>query len=133
MKEARWIAAPVGIALMLGVIAGTWFGYKTLQIWAAEMSGRVTLAEVKFRNMARIEEAETNASVAEIEGQTEIIRAHSAAQANEMLISSLGGSDAYLRYLYIKMLEEQGSAGSVIYVPTEAGIPVLETGRVVQE
>lgn len=28
--------------------------------------------------------------------------------------------------------EEQGTAGSVIYIPTEAGMPILEAGRVAQ-
>ena len=41
---------------------------------------------------------------------------------------SLGGPDGYLRYLQIQALEE--SKASLIYVPTEAGLPVTEATRV---
>ena len=44
---------------------------------------------------------------------------------------SLGGPDNYLRWAYIHMLEETaGKPGrEIIYIPTEAGMPILEAGR----
>ena len=44
---------------------------------------------------------------------------------------SLGGPDNYLRWAYIHMLEETAGQGDrqIIYLPTEAGMPILEAGR----
>jgi hypothetical protein len=56
-----------------------------------------------------------------------IARAHGVAEANKIIGNSLKGNEAYLRYLWIHNLAE--SKGDVIYVPTEAGLPILEAGR----
>ena len=56
-----------------------------------------------------------------------MIRAQGAAKANKILQDSLGGPEGYLRYLQIQALEE--SKASLIYVPTEGGLPVTEASR----
>jgi hypothetical protein len=56
-----------------------------------------------------------------------VIRAEGAAKANKILQDSLGGPEGYLRYLQIQALE--GTKASLIYVPTEAGLPVTEARR----
>jgi len=53
-----------------------------------------------------------------------------AAKANKILQDSLGGPEGYLRYLQIQSLEE--TKASLIYVPTEAGLPVTEARRLGQ-
>ena len=40
---------------------------------------------------------------------------------------SLKGNEAYLRWQWIQNLENGNN--SVIYVPTEAGLPILESGK----
>ena len=40
---------------------------------------------------------------------------------------SLKGNDAYLRYLWVQGLQDGSS--EVIYIPTEAGLPILEATR----
>jgi regulator of protease activity HflC (stomatin/prohibitin superfamily) len=124
------IATAVGIAAIVGVLGGTYWAWKNVQVWAAEQNGRAVLAEAEFSRQARVEEARAKANAAELEGQAELTRAEFAAQANAALAEGLGGPEAYLRYLYIRMLEEQGAEGStLIYIPTEAGVPILEAGR----
>lgn len=116
------------IILLLFVFA-IWYAYKNVQVWGAEMSGRAILAESEFSRQARVEEAKAKAAAAELEGRAELTRAEYSAKANEALSEGLGGPEAYFRYLYIRMLEEQGTQGQVIYIPTEAGMPVLEANR----
>lgn len=77
----------------------------------------------------RVEEAQAKADAAALEGQAELTRADFAARANERLAEGLGGHEAYLRYLYIRMLEETDGAEQIIYIPTEAGMPLLEAGK----
>jgi len=51
-------------------------------------------------------------------------------QANRIIADSLGGAEGYLRWRYIEMLENTSEGGrDVIYVPTEAGLPILEAGK----
>lgn len=117
------------IALFFGGLFGCWYGYKSVQIWGAEMSGRAILAEAGFSRQVRVQEAQAKADAAILEGQAELTRAQFSADANLALAEGLGGYEGYLRYLYIRMLEEQGTTGQVIYIPTEAGMPILEAGR----
>lgn len=123
-----WVIA---LALLLAVIGGSWYLYKTVQVWSSSMAGEAILAEASYSRRVRVEEAQARMDAAKLEGQAELTRAEFAAKANAALAAGLGGSEAYLRYLYIRMLEEQdGKEGSqVIYIPTEAGMPVLEAGR----
>lgn len=124
---ATIIAACAAIAIVIGCV----YIYKKGQVWMASQSGQAVLAEAEFSRQARVEEARAKEAAAELEGQAELTRAEFAARANAALAEGLGGPEAYLRYLYIRMLEEQGQAGQVIYIPTEAGVPILEAGRAV--
>jgi hypothetical protein len=49
------------------------------------------------------------------------------ARANEIIGSSLKGNEAYLRYLWIMGM--QTNQMQVVYVPTEANLPILEANR----
>ena len=54
-------------------------------------------------------------------------RAKGVAEANRIIGESLKGNESYLRYLWIQNLES--GSNSVVYVPTEAGLPILEAGK----
>jgi regulator of protease activity HflC (stomatin/prohibitin superfamily) len=127
MKEIFALMAVVTVAVML--LFGVWGAYKNVQVWGAQMNGRAVLAEAEFSRQVRVEEARAKEEAATLEGQAELTRAQFAAQANAELQEGLGGPENYLRWRYITMLEETGSAGQIIYIPTEAGMPILEAGR----
>ena len=63
------------------------------------------------------------------DAQADVERAKGAAQANVILGNSLKGNADYLRYLWIQNLEAGKTPPQVIYVPTEAGLPILEAGH----
>jgi hypothetical protein len=54
------------------------------------------------------------------------------AQANKIIGDSLKDNEAYLRYLWIQNLENSKDR-TIVYVPTEANLPILEAGRLQQE
>lgn len=120
-----------GLAALFAVFGGSWYLYKNVQVWSASMSGEAVLAEARYSRQVRVQEAQAKQDSAALEGQAELTRADFAARSNEALAKGLGGPEAYLRYLYIRMLEEQGSDSNkqIIYIPTEAGMPILEAGR----
>ena len=127
-----FIGIVFAVLLSIAGLFGVWYAYKNVQVWGAEMSGRAVLAEAEFSRQARVEEARAKEAAAALEGQAELTRAEFSAQANAALAEGLGGPEAYLRYLYIRMLEESNQQGQIIYIPTEAGMPVLEAQRLAQ-
>ena len=63
---------------------------------------------------------------AKLKAQSEIERAKGVAEANKIIGNSLKGNESYLRYLWIQNID---NPNETIYVPTEAGLPILEAGK----
>ncbi|MBI4354804.1 MAG: hypothetical protein HY595_06160 [Candidatus Omnitrophica bacterium] len=59
------------------------------------------------------------------DAEIEIARAQGVAKSNEIIAGSI--TENYLRYRWIEGL--QASQATVIYVPTETNLPILEAGR----
>lgn len=97
-----------------------------VEIWLAETKGRAQLAEAEFSKKIAIETSKAKLESSELEGQAEIIRAEAAAKANKILGDSLKNNEAYLRYLWIHNIN---ATKEVYYIPTEAGLPILEAGK----
>lgn len=76
----------------------------------------------------QIADAEGKLEAARYLAQAEIERAKGVSQANAIIGESLKNNEAYLRWLYIEGLKEN-KGETLIYVPTEAGLPILEAGR----
>jgi len=66
---------------------------------------------------------------AKLLADAEVSRAEGVARANKIIGASLHDNEAYLRYLWIQTLEHGKESNTVVYVPTEANLPVLEAGR----
>ena len=64
---------------------------------------------------------------ADLLAQAEVKRAEGVAKANKIIGESLKDNEAYLRYLWVNNLEN--SQNQVIYIPTEAGLPIMEADR----
>lgn len=76
---------------------------------------------------AELRKAEFTRKIAELDAQAEVQRARGVAEANKIIGESLKNNEGYLRYLWIQGL--QTDSKSVVYVPTEAGLPILEAGK----
>lgn len=118
----RYSAA--GIAALL--TAGMW-GCPKYNVYVQTLDGQAKLAEAESSRRIAILEAEAKKESAGRLAEAEIARAHGVAEANKIIGASLHGNEAYLRYLWIQNLHE--SRGQVIYVPTEANLPILEAQR----
>jgi regulator of protease activity HflC (stomatin/prohibitin superfamily) len=78
----------------------------------------------------RVLEAQATLDSSKLLADAEVERAKGVAAANRIIGSSLHDNEAYLRWLWIKELNEAGNSHpQVIYVPTEAGLPILEAGH----
>lgn len=101
----------------------------------AENNGKATLVEAENSKKAMVEQAkaenesatlqaEAKIKIAKAEAQAEIERAKGVAEANKIIGESLKGNSEYLRYLQIDAI--RGSKSEKIYIPTEAGLPIIE-------
>jgi len=93
----------------------------------AENSKKAMIETAKAQNESATLQAEARIKIAKAQAQAEIERAYGVAKANEIIGNSLKGNSEYLRYLMIQGLND--SKGERIYIPTEAGLPILEARR----
>jgi uncharacterized membrane protein YqiK len=93
----------------------------------AESSKKALIETAKAENEAATLQAEAKVKIATADAQAEIERAKGVAQANQIIGESLKGNSDYLKYLMIQALKE--GKGERIYIPTEAGIPILEARK----
>lgn len=118
------IVSGVGITLIAGLLL---FGMPQYCVWQQGLSGEAQLAKAEQNRQILINEAKAKDESATYWAKAEVKRAKGAAEANEILSSSLGGSEGYLRWLYIDKLDQID--GQIIYIPTEAAMPILEAGK----
>ncbi|MFM5932032.1 MAG: membrane protease subunit [Novosphingobium sp.] len=113
-------------AIVLALLA--WMiGYPQYRVYSQRLAGEAALAEAQSSRQVAILEARAKKESAISLAEAEVIRAEGAAKANKILQDSLGGPEGYLRYLQIQALED--TKAQLIYVPTEAGLPVTEARR----
>lgn len=93
----------------------------------AESSKKALIETAKAENESATLNAEAKIKIAKAEAQAEIERAMGVAKANEIIGNSLKGNNEYLKYLQIDAIRD--SKGKTIYIPTEAGLPILEARR----
>lgn len=95
-------------------------------VYEQRLSGVAKLAEADSSRQIAIAEAKAKLESAKMLAEAEIERAKGVAEANKIIGESLQGNESYLHYLWI---QELAAAGHVIYVPTEANLPILEASR----
>ena len=128
----RGIGVTLGGVIALIVIAAiVLIGLPTYNVYSKQMAGKAAYEQAVQDRRIRVLEAQAALDSAKLTAQAEIERAKGTNEANRIMAESLGGPDNYLRWSYIHMLEETaGKQGrEVIYIPTEAGMPILEAGR----
>lgn len=97
------------------------------RVWQREMAGKAELAQAEWNRRIKIQEAEATMESAKHLADAEIERARGVAEANKIIGQSLKGNESYLKYLWIQGLQDKDN--NTIYVPTEAGLPILEAGK----
>lgn len=115
------------VLLCVVLLVGGCAGWNHYRVYSAEQAGRAVLAEAQSSRQVKTLEAKAAKESAVQLAEAEVIRARGAANAIKVLQDRLGGPDNYLRYLQIQTLDAKDA--SIIYVPTEAGLPLTEASR----
>lgn len=123
------IGSSISIFVIL-VGCGALYGCPEYNVYSSRMAGEAELAQAQYSRQVQIADADGKLAAASKLADVEVARARGVAQANQIIGDSLKGNDAYLRYLWITDMTNN-KAPTVIYVPTEANLPILEAGRTV--
>ena len=112
--------------IILVIIAAIMFGYPRYKVWQQEMDGKAEFAKAEQNRKIKIEEARANLEAEKLNAQAEIERAKGAAKAIEIENGSI--TPTYIQYLWVRQQADLGDK-TVIYIPTEGNLPILEAGR----
>lgn len=114
----------LAIFLLIGVPMAIIPKYK---VWSKELKGKAALKEAEWNRQITIKEAEANLAAEKLNAQSEIERAKGVAESNHIIGQGLKDNEEYIKYLWVKGLTDGSS--EVIYIPTEANMPILEATR----
>lgn len=128
-SENKFWAKIVSVAaiIIIAVIGLAMWVIPQYRVWSARMEGEAELAQAEGNRQIAVQEAQAKKEAASLLAEAEIERAKGVAKANEIIGNSLKNNDSYLRWLWIENLDRGNN--SVIYIPTEAGLPILEAGK----
>ena len=121
IKGAIWTG--VGIVLVIIALA---FVRPWYNVWSQEMEGKAEFAKAEQNRKIKIEEAKANLEAEILNAQAEIERAKGAAEAIRIENGSI--TPTYIQYLWVRQQADL-SDKTVIYVPTETNLPILESTR----
>ena len=117
----------VCIGLLIGIIGLSMWGLPKYRIYKQDLRGQATLREQEWEKKVKVEEARAELESSKLKADAEVCRAVGVAEANKIIGKSLEGNESYLRYLWIQGLQDGSS--EIIYIPTEANLPILEATR----
>lgn len=95
-------------------------------VWSQEMEGKAEFAKAEQNRKIKIEEARANLEAEKLNAQAEIERAKGAAEAIKIENGSI--IPTYIQYLWVRQQSDL-SDKTVIYIPTESNLPLLESTR----
>ncbi|OHC11143.1 MAG: hypothetical protein A2002_08505 [Pseudomonadales bacterium GWC1_66_9] len=123
-KGSTWAAIAVGLFIFTAFLM--WM-LPVYGVWRRKKQGEAELAEANFSEQVAIAEATARLKSATLNREAEEIDALAVANSVKVIGDSLKNNDGYLRWQWIKAMSETES--DIIYVPTEANLPILEASR----
>jgi hypothetical protein len=120
---AKWIT--LGILSIFLIIVLFLVGCPRYNVYSQRMEGEALLAHSQASKEVAVSEAKAKLESASLLARADTIRALGIARSNQIIGKSL--TQEYLHWFWIDNLEKNQNA--VIYVPTEANIPIMEANR----
>ena len=120
MKKLKTVI--ISIFLILGFIGLLMWGIPKYNVWNKQLKGEAQLKESEYSKKVLIEEAKAKLEAEKLNAEAEVERAKGMSEAMEIENGKL--TDTYIKYLWVRGMT--GNEANIIYIPTEAGLPVLE-------
>ncbi len=125
-KVARILTAIAGSIIV--VVTATMAGCPQYNVYEQRTQGEAELQRANYSKQVAVQEAQAKMDAAKLLAAAEVERAKGVAKANQIIGDSLHNNEDYLRYLFVNNLEH--TKNQVIYIPTEANMPILEATRI---
>lgn len=109
------------VCLVLGLVSAVLFGWPLYNVWASGQSGLADLRRAEQQKQIMIEQAKAEVESAKLR-----------AEAIEAVGEAAQKYPEYRHQEFIGAFSEaltNGTIDQIIYVPTEAGIPITEANR----
>ena len=119
--------AALAIVVVVILIVSGMFAYPIYRVWSAEKAGEAELAQAEQNRQIAVKEAQAKKDSAKMLAEAEVVRAEGVAKANHIIGDSLKGNEAYIHWLWVDTLKD--TKDQIIYIPTEAGVPIMESKR----
>lgn len=103
------------------------WGCPNYRVYEQGLAGQAKLKESESSRQVLIQDAISKEEAAKHLARAEVERAKGVAEANKIIGEGLKNNHEYLMYLWIHGMADQHN--QIVYVPTEAGLPILEAGR----
>lgn len=117
---ATCAAALVTFGIFVAMAAGIVFGYPVYKVWEQSKAGEAALAKATQDRQIKVQEAE-----AEMEA------ASKQAEANRILGESIRQYPESMEQKWVEAISS--TSNQVIYLPTEASVPITESARMAQK
>jgi regulator of protease activity HflC (stomatin/prohibitin superfamily) len=125
-KGARIVMTIIGSVVI--VVTATMAGCPHYNVYEQRTQGEAELQRANYSKQVAVQEAQAKMDAAKLLAAAEVERAKGVAKANQIIGDSLHNNEDYLRYLFVNNLEH--TQNQVIYIPTEANMPILEATRI---
>lgn len=124
---------PIGVKAIVGIavfVVAMAFVMPWYNVWSQGMEGKAEFAKAEQNRKIKIEEAKANLEAEKLNAQAEVERAKGAAEAIRIENGSI--TPTYIQYLWVRQQSDL-SDKTVIYVPTETNLPILESTRMLNQ
>ncbi|WP_287065704.1 hypothetical protein [Megasphaera sp.] len=118
--KLRAMLSVSSLALFLGLSAAVAFGYPQYKVWEQSKAGEAALAKATQDRQIKVQEAEAEQEAASKQ-----------AEANRILGESIRQYPESMEQKWVEAIEK--TSNQVIYLPTEASVPITESARMAQK
>lgn len=125
-EDRKYVIYTIGaIVGVITIILGIMIGGPVYNVWRSNKVGLAEYVRAEQNRKIKIEEAKANLEAEKLNAQAEIERAKGAAEAIRIENGSI--TPTYIQYLWVRQ-QNANTNNKIIYIPTEAGLPILEAG-----
>lgn len=132
MNDSPWpiiSGSLLGLIFLCAIVAVGMWGCPNYNVYQQRLTGEAELARAQQNRQIAVNEALAKREAAVQLAQAEVERAKGVAQANAIIANGLKGNEDYLRYLWITDVASNQQGKTIVYVPTETNLPILEASR----
>jgi hypothetical protein len=123
----KW--STLGTLMLFVLIIVGMIGCPRYKVYQQNLRGKADLAEATQNRQIAIQEAMAKFESAVYIKQSDRTRAVGVAIANKIIGQSLRENEDYLRWLWITDVAGANIDKTIVYVPTETNLPILEATR----